>query len=92
MIATAMLAADADLVRAEVAIAIRSDFKHRGISWTMLDHVAHMAKAKNFKTLESIESRDNHEAIELEREMGFVAIPSPGDPTSVIVRATLDAI
>ena len=89
IIATAMLAADEALEKAEVAIAIRSDYKHRGVSWTLLEHVARFAEAKGFKSIESIESRDNHAAIELEREMGFVALPCPGDPTLVIVRATL---
>jgi len=39
IVATAMLAADDSLTRAEVAIAIRTDFKRRGVSWTLLDHV-----------------------------------------------------
>lgn len=89
VIATAMLAADAALEKAEVAIAIRPDYKHRGVSWTLLEHVARFARAKGYKSIESIESRDNHAAIELEREMGFTALPCPGDPTMVIVRAML---
>lgn len=89
IIATAMLAADAALEKAEVAIAIRSDFKRRGVSWTLLEHVARAARAKGLASIESIESRDNHAAIDLEREMGFTALPCPGDPTMVIVRATL---
>ena len=90
IIATAMLAGDEKLERAEVAIAIRADYKHRGVSWTLLEHVGWFAKAKGFVSIESVESRDNHAAIELEREMGFVALPCPGDATVVIVRATLN--
>lgn len=89
LIATAMMAADATLERAEVAISILPDYKHRGVSWTLLEHVARFAEAKGIKTLESIEARDNHAAIELEREMGFTASSCPGDPSVVIVRATL---
>ncbi|WP_235364978.1 GNAT family N-acetyltransferase [Sphingomonas sp. ERG5] len=89
IIATAMMAADKALASAEVAIAIRSDFKDRGISWMLLEHVAKFAGASGIKTLESIESRDNHQAIELEREMGFKAHSSAGDPTVVVVSATL---
>ncbi|WP_244624583.1 GNAT family N-acetyltransferase [Sphingomonas sp. So64.6b] len=92
IIATAMMAADKALASAEVAIAIRSDFKDRGISWMLLEHVAKFAGASGIKTLESIESRDNHQAIELEREMGFAAHSIPGDPTVVVVRATLSAL
>lgn len=90
MVATGMLAADATLQTAEVAIAIHKDFKHRGIGWTLLEHVTRFARARGIKTIESIESRDNHQAIELEREMGFSLLPCNGDPSSVIVRHTLD--
>ncbi len=92
LIATAMLAADAALETAEVAIAIRSDYKQRGVSWTLLAHLARFAKAKGFRSIESVESRAHHAAIDLEREMGFVALPCPGDPTLVIVRATFDPV
>ena len=90
IIASAMLAADADGKRAEVAMAIREDFKHKGISWTLLEHITHLAKAKGIKMLESIEARDHHEAIEMEREMGFKAFALPGDATLMVLRADLD--
>jgi acetyltransferase len=90
IIATAMLAADKTLANAEVAVAIRADFKRRGISWTLLDHVARFAVAKGIRTVESMESRDNHEAIELERERGWTASGCPGDPTVMVLRKTLD--
>lgn len=90
IIATAMMAADDTLVNAEVALAIRADFKHAGISWRLLEYVAHVAAAKGIRTLESIESRDNHQAIDLEREMGWTASSAPGDPTLMLLRKTLD--
>ena len=90
IIASAMIAADAALVTAEVAIAIRADFKNRGVSWTLLEHVARYARDRGFKSLESTESRDNHRAIDLEREMKFKMLPCPGDETLCIVRATFD--
>lgn len=90
MIATAMLACDAAFDHGEVAIAIRSDQKHKGISWELLAHVARYAEEIGVHTLESIESRDNHAAIELERDMGFTAEEYPGDPTLVLVSRKLD--
>jgi GNAT superfamily N-acetyltransferase len=90
LIASAMLAADPDGKRAEVAMAIRADYKRRGISWTLLDFVAHLAKAKGIETLESIEARDYHEAIEMEREMGFTSSACPGDSSLVLLQAKLD--
>ena len=89
MIATAMLACDAAFDRGEVAIAIRSDQKNEGVGWELLAYVARHAEAIGVRTLESIESRDNHAAIELERDMGFTAAPYPGDPTLVLVSRSL---
>jgi acetyltransferase len=37
----------------------------------------------------AIESRDNHAAIELEREKGFVPEPFEGEPSLVILAKTL---
>ena len=89
LVATAMMATDPALETAEVAIAIHADFKGRGIGWTLLEHVTRFARSRGIKTIESMESRDNHQAIELEREMGFSLLPCNGDPTSVIVRYSL---
>ncbi len=90
IIASAMLATDETGKHGEVAMAIRADYKQRGISWTLLDHVAHEAKARGLETLESIETRDHHAAIELEREMGFVAEPCPGDAALVVLKTRLN--
>jgi acetyltransferase len=55
----------------------------------MLKHAARFAKAHGIATLQSIENRDNHAAIDLEREMGFTAKPYPDDPTLMLVEADL---
>ena len=89
--ATAMLAADPALETAEVAIVILPGYKNRGASWTLLEHITRFAKASGIRTLESVETRDHHDAIELEREMGFKAVACPDDATLVIVRADLTA-
>jgi N-acetylglutamate synthase-like GNAT family acetyltransferase len=89
IIATAMLACDAEMKTGEVAIAIRSDYKAKGISWELLQHVAAHAETKGLTTLQSIESRDNHAAIDMEREMGFTAGSYPGDSTLVLVQKQL---
>jgi N-acetylglutamate synthase-like GNAT family acetyltransferase len=89
IIASAMLACTPDMTKGEVAIAILPEFKHKGLSWELLAHVAHFAEAKGVKTLESIESREHHAAIELERDMGFTAISYPGDATLILVQRQL---
>ena len=89
VVATAMVACDPSMTKAEVAISVRADDKHKGVGWEMLRHVARYAQARGVKTLESLESRENHETIELEREQGFVAVPYPVDPTLILIRKDL---
>lgn len=90
LVGSAMVAADDRLDVAEVAISVHEDFKGRGIGWMLLEHVAAYAKAKGIHKLQSIESRENHEAIELEREMGFTARPCPDEPGLVLVETVLN--
>lgn len=89
IIATAMLACDDALETGEVAITIRSEDKHKGVGWELLGHITRYAEAKGVKTLESLESRENHAAIELEKELGFVAQSYPDDSGMVLVRRQL---
>jgi GNAT superfamily N-acetyltransferase len=89
IVATAMLACTDDMSKGEVAIAVLPQYKKKGLSWELLEHVARFAEAKGVKTLEAVESRDHHAAIEMEREMGFTATSYPGDATLVLVQRTL---
>lgn len=90
IIANAMLAADKALEIAEVAIAVDSEFKDRGIEATLLEHVARTAKAHGFKRLQSIESRENQAMIEAESGLGFKARGIEGDASIVLLEARLD--
>lgn len=89
LVATGLLASDKDQARAEVAIVVRADHKHKGIGWTLLGHIASYAKAIGIKVLESVESRQNQPAIEVERDSGFAVKPYGDDPTLVIVSKQL---
>lgn len=89
LVATAMLAADPDLSRAEVAISVHRDFKQLGISWTLLEHVLGYARAQGIETVESVESADNRAALSLEHEMGFREVRRPGDSREMTVRKWL---
>jgi acetyltransferase len=88
LVACATLAADADLKRAEVAISVHRDFKQRGVSWTLLEHVLRYARAEGIATVESVESADNRAALSLEHEMGFREVPN-GDSREMTVRKWL---
>ncbi len=88
-VATAMLAHIPGTDRGEVAISVHADYKNCGIGWELLAFTARQAKARGIKAIESIESRANHEAIELEKDMGFVARDYPGDTSLVLVSKQL---
>jgi GNAT superfamily N-acetyltransferase len=91
LVATAMLAGDPSTGKAEVAIAVRPEYKNRGIGWTLLGFVAAEAKQRGFRTLESIECQDNREALSLEREMGFTVTRHPEDSTLALVSKSLES-
>ncbi|TPI46905.1 GNAT family N-acetyltransferase [Mesorhizobium sp. B2-9-1] len=91
LVAVATLAADPADRRGEVAICIREDRKHLGVGWEFLGYIAHYADDHGIETIESIESRENRAAIELEREKGFTVATDPDDPTLVLVQRKLGA-
>lgn len=84
--ASALLAADPDRVRAELAISVRSDFRGQGVSWTLVELIMRYAEATGIEIVESIESSENHAALALEREAGFVVTTDPEYPTEMRVR------
>lgn len=92
IIASAMVGASEDKSEAEVALAVRSDYKHRGMSWTFLKYAIDQSRKSGIKKLQSIEARENHAAIELEKEMGFSARSFPGDPTLMLLEFDLTAM
>ncbi|CAN5138970.1 GNAT family N-acetyltransferase [soil metagenome] len=92
IIATAMLACDDKLETGEVAIVIRPEYKARGVSWDLLHYVTRYAEAKGLKTIESIEQRGNHAAIDMEHQMGFTSTPYPDDSSLVLVQRKLGAV
>lgn len=90
VLAAAMLAADPDRTRAEVALATRADMKGRGVSWSLFEHVLRYARAERIAVVEALEFADHEAALRMEREMGFTCRTDPGDPTLRIVRCALD--
>jgi L-amino acid N-acyltransferase YncA len=89
VIANAVVAADTANERAEVAIAMHRDYKGKGVGWALLRYIAEQEARKGVKTLQSIENRENHQAIELEREMGFKASSYLGDATLMLLELDL---
>lgn len=89
IIASAEIAGNPGSDTAEVAIVTHKGYKNRGMGWTLLEYVAQQAKLKGFKKLQSIESRQNHQVIDLERAMGFKASSLPGDATLILLEKNL---
>lgn len=90
LVASLMIVADEHMKAAEVAIAVSPDFKGRGIGWTLLEHAANLARERGLEFLRSIESRENHRALDVERALGFRTRNYEGDATLVLVEAQLD--
>ncbi|WP_427967211.1 N-acetyltransferase family protein [Altererythrobacter sp.] len=80
-----MLACDKTMDSAEVAISVRSDYRGRGVGWAMLDLLADEADRRGAREVIAIEDRENHAAIELEREKGFTPRAMDGDPRLVVL-------
>ncbi|WP_174274611.1 GNAT family N-acetyltransferase [Sphingomonas bacterium] len=72
-VAVSTLADSADGSSAEVALSVHAEWKARGIAWTLLEHTLAYATAHGLREVTSFETGDEHAAINLEREMGFVA-------------------
>ncbi|PLK27503.1 GNAT family N-acetyltransferase [Novosphingobium sp. TH158] len=88
LVGSALLACDKALDTGEIAVSIRSDYKGKGVGWALLDFLGSEARRRGVRRVIAIESRDNHAAIELEREKGFTPEPFEGEPTLVILSKT----
>lgn len=71
LVAIGTLAGDPDTRKAEVALTTRPDWKHQGVSWTLLEQLIRFARAHGYAEIVSIEAPDNAGALALERDMGF---------------------
>jgi acetyltransferase len=88
------LAACATLERrgenAEVTVIVGDEYKQRGVGWTLLEDVLRRAKASGVRVVTATESGEERRAIDLEREMGFVARLQSADPVVLSLSKRLD--
>lgn len=89
VIGHALLASDNALDTAEVAVSVCSTWRGQGVGWALLDVLAEAARHRGLRRVISLEDRDNHAAIELEREKGFVPHGVDGDPHMVLLEKLL---
>lgn len=88
IVASGLLACDGPFDTGEIAISVCGNHRGKGIGWAMLDYLSAQAKARGCRRAISIESRDNHAAVDLEREKGFVPAPFGSDAGLVVLEKT----
>jgi GNAT superfamily N-acetyltransferase len=89
LVASLMIVADQAMDTAEVAVAVASGWKAHGIGWALLRHASDLALDRGLKRLRCIESSSNHEALEVERSLGFHVRAAEGEPGLMVVEADL---
>jgi acetyltransferase len=90
LIACASLFDEPDGEHAEVTLSVDAGWKGKGVSWTLLDHLLSYARAHGIRRVNSIASGEDHAAIDLEREMGFVARLLSADPIELSLSKVID--
>ena len=73
--------ADPDRLRAEYAIAVRSDWKGRGVGFLLMTRLIHIARQQGIGELVGEVLRENQPMLQMCRELGFVIAPDPSDPS-----------
>ncbi len=90
LVASVMVVSAPATETAEVAVAVASGWKHRGIGWALLRHAADLAFRRGIRTLRCLESRASHDALEVERTFGFRASVLQDETDVVLLEAQLD--
>ncbi len=88
LVGSALLACDNQLDTGEIAVSVCQNYRGKGVGWALLDFLGNEAQRRGVRRVIAIESRDNHAAIELEREKGFTPEAFDGDPTLVVLSKT----
>src|SRR6201993_1112594 len=81
--------ADPDKLRAEYAIAVRSDWKGRGVGFLLMNRLIHIAGQRGLGELVGEVMRENEPMLQMCRELGFSIGPQPADPAIMAVRKIL---
>lgn len=85
----ARYAGEADRRRAEFAVAVRSDWKGRGVGYLLMTHLVEIARQAGIGELYGLVLAENQPMLAMCRELGFRIAPHPGDATLVTAHKTL---
>ncbi len=76
----ARFAADPDNIRAEYAIAVRTDIKGRGLGYLLMTRLIDIARARGLSEIFGEVLRENGPMLKMCRELGFTVAPHPDEP------------
>jgi acetyltransferase len=82
-------AADPDLRRAEYAIALRSDWKGKGLGYMMMNRLVEVARERGIGEITGEVLRENEPMLQMCRELGFALAVHPQEPELVHVKKPL---
>ena len=82
--------ADPDRLRAEYAIAVRSDWKGRGVGFLLMTRLIDIARQWRIAELVGEVMRENKPMLQMCREFGFVITPDLSNTSLVVVRRSLE--
>ncbi len=81
--------ADPDNLHAEYAIAVRSDWKGRGVGYLLMRHLIDIARQRGIGELFGEVLRENQPMLQMCRALDFTIAPDPRDPAIVQVKKIL---
>jgi acetyltransferase len=81
--------ADPDRLSAEYSIAVRTDWKGRGVGYLLMTRLIEIARLRGIGELVGEVLRENQPMLQMCRELGFSIATDPSDPTIILVRKRL---
>ena len=81
--------ADPDKLRAEYAVAVRSDWKGRGLGYLLMTRLIDVARQRGISELVGEVLRENEPMLQMCRELGFAIAADPSDPAVLMVSKKL---
>jgi acetyltransferase len=89
MLGVARLHADSAHQRAEYAVLVRSDFKGKGLGWTLMQTIIEYARSEALRVIEGQVLKDNVTMLQMCAELGFRIASDPDDPSVNMVSLDL---
>ena len=89
MIGVVRLHAEPNHESREFAIIVRSDFKRRGLGWTLMQLIIEYARSVGVRAIEGRTLHENKAMLKICQKFGFELLMDPDDSSVTIVRLSL---